>query len=46
LPGLAAGDYLLKEVSVVFRKTTPILRIFDEDKAKEFYIDYLGFKSA
>ncbi len=24
--------------------TTPILRIFDEAKAKEFYIDYLGFK--
>ena len=22
---------------------TPILRIFDEKKAKEFYIDYLGF---
>jgi catechol 2,3-dioxygenase-like lactoylglutathione lyase family enzyme len=27
-----------------FRKTTPILRIFDERKAKEFYIDFLGFK--
>jgi len=23
--------------------TTPILRMFDEDKAKSFYIDYLGF---
>ncbi|HWW69941.1 MAG TPA: glyoxalase superfamily protein [Duganella sp.] len=22
---------------------TPILRIFDEDKAREFYVDYLGF---
>ncbi len=22
---------------------TPILRIFDEKKAKEFYVDYLGF---
>ncbi len=22
----------------------PMLRIFDEDKAKEFYIDYLGFE--
>lgn len=22
---------------------TPILRIFDEAKAREFYIDYLGF---
>ena len=27
-----------------FSHTTPILRIFDEAKAKEFYIDYLGFK--
>lgn len=26
-----------------FGKTTPILRIFDEAKAKEFYIDFLGF---
>jgi len=25
------------------RKTTPILRIFDEVKAKEFYVDFLGF---
>ncbi|MET0266123.1 MAG: glyoxalase superfamily protein [Duganella sp.] len=24
-------------------KTTPILRIFDEAKAKAFYVDYLGF---
>jgi len=24
-------------------KTTPILRIFDENKAKEFYVDFLGF---
>ncbi len=27
-----------------FDKTTPILRIFDEAKAKEFYVDFLGFK--
>lgn len=26
-----------------FRKTTPILRIFDEAKAREFYVDFLGF---
>lgn len=25
-------------------KPTPILRIFDEAKAKEFYVDFLGFK--
>ena len=27
-----------------FGKTTPILRIFDEAKAKEFYVEFLGFK--
>ena len=27
-----------------FGRTTPILRIFDEAKAKEFYVDFLGFK--
>jgi catechol 2,3-dioxygenase-like lactoylglutathione lyase family enzyme len=24
-------------------RTTPILRVFDEAKAREFYIDFLGF---
>lgn len=27
-----------------FGKTTPILRIFDEARAKEFYVGFLGFK--
>lgn len=27
-----------------FGKTTPILRIFDEAKAREFYVEFLGFK--
>lgn len=27
-----------------FGKTKPILRIFDEEKAKEFYINFLGFR--
>lgn len=27
-----------------FGNTTPILRSFDEAKAKEFYVDFLGFK--
>ncbi|QTF94100.1 glyoxalase superfamily protein [Halomonas sp. BM-2019] len=27
-----------------FGRTTPILRIFDETKAKEFYVDFLGFE--
>lgn len=26
------------------RKTTPILRSFDEAKARAFYLDFLGFK--
>lgn len=25
-------------------KTTPVLRIFDEAKAREFYVDFLGFE--
>jgi len=25
-------------------RTTPILRMFDETKAREFYVDFLGFK--
>lgn len=25
-------------------KTTPILRIFDEARAREFYLDFLGFR--
>jgi uncharacterized glyoxalase superfamily protein PhnB len=29
---------------MAFGKTTPILRIFDEAKAKEFYINFLGFR--
>jgi catechol 2,3-dioxygenase-like lactoylglutathione lyase family enzyme len=28
---------------VFFHETIPILRIFDVAKAKEFYVDYLGF---
>jgi uncharacterized glyoxalase superfamily protein PhnB len=27
-----------------FGKATPILRIFDEVKAKKFYVDFLGFE--
>jgi uncharacterized glyoxalase superfamily protein PhnB len=29
---------------VSFGRTTPILRIFDEARAREFYVDFLGFK--
>ena len=28
---------------MAFRNTTPVLRIFDEAKAKEFYVGFLGF---
>ncbi|MES2821114.1 MAG: glyoxalase superfamily protein [Pseudomonadota bacterium] len=28
---------------MTFSKTTPILRIFDEAKAKDFYLGFLGF---
>jgi len=27
-----------------FGNTTPILRFFDEQKAREFYVEFLGFK--
>lgn len=33
-----------ESTSMSFGKTTPILRIFDEAKAVEFYVDFLGFK--
>jgi catechol 2,3-dioxygenase-like lactoylglutathione lyase family enzyme len=29
---------------MTFGRTTPIVRIFDEDKARAFYVDFLGFK--
>ena len=28
----------------ILGSVTPVLRIFDEQKAREFYIDFLGFK--
>jgi catechol 2,3-dioxygenase-like lactoylglutathione lyase family enzyme len=31
-------------MGVTFQQTIPILRIFDDAKAREFYIDYLGFQ--
>lgn len=30
-------------METVFRRVVPILRIFDIGKAREFYVDYLGF---
>jgi hypothetical protein len=29
--------------AISFRRAIPILRIFSEEKAREFYLDYLGF---
>jgi catechol 2,3-dioxygenase-like lactoylglutathione lyase family enzyme len=29
---------------IEFQRVVPILRIFSIEKAKEFYVDYLGFK--
>lgn len=31
-------------MSLTVQQTVPILRIFDVTKAKEFYVDFLGFK--
>lgn len=31
-------------MDVTFEQTIPILRIFDDAKAREFYIDFLGFQ--
>ncbi|MFF2091404.1 glyoxalase superfamily protein [Paenibacillus sp. NPDC058174] len=31
-------------MAVSLEQIIPIFRIFDQDKAKEFYIDYLGFQ--
>ena len=30
-------------MAIQFEKTIPLLRIFDLQKAKEFYVDFLGF---
>jgi catechol 2,3-dioxygenase-like lactoylglutathione lyase family enzyme len=31
-------------VAISLKRTIPILRIFDVPKAREFYLDYLGFR--
>ena len=30
-------------MSIEFQRVTPILRIFSVEKAREFYVDFLGF---
>jgi len=43
-PGLASRHGPSREDphAVKFNRTIPVLRIFDTDKAKEFYVSYLG----
>jgi len=45
-PMFSGGDasVILKEITMGLGKTKPILRIFDEVKAKEFYVKFLGFR--
>ena len=31
-------------MAIAVRQTIPILRIFDEAKAREFYVDFMGFQ--
>lgn len=31
-------------MAIAFNKAVPIFRIFSEEKAREFYLDFLGFK--
>jgi catechol 2,3-dioxygenase-like lactoylglutathione lyase family enzyme len=31
-------------MTITFAQTVPVFRIFSLDKAKEFYVDFLGFK--
>lgn len=40
---LAAAEGAPAKESVHFSGTCPIMRIFDEEIAKEFYLDFLGF---
>jgi Glyoxalase superfamily protein len=41
---LVAGDSAAADDGVRFNQTCPIMRIFDEAVAKEFYVDFLGFQ--
>ncbi|MCP3772362.1 VOC family protein [Paenibacillus sp. MZ04-78.2] len=34
----------MSDMSFALKSVTPILRIFDEAKARAFYLDYLGFQ--
>jgi catechol 2,3-dioxygenase-like lactoylglutathione lyase family enzyme len=34
----------VSDQEIIFERTIPILRMFDVAKAREFYLDYLGFE--
>jgi hypothetical protein len=40
-PIVALQEFVVMGIS--FQKTIPIFRIFDVAKAREFYVDFLGF---
>jgi uncharacterized glyoxalase superfamily protein PhnB len=40
---LERNDVFMDELSINLKSITPILRIFDTGKAKEFYLDFLDF---
>ena len=42
-PAGGSGGASGRPAAVQFVRAIPILRIFDEAKAREFYVDYLGF---
>ena len=41
---ISKADEATKDGTVAIRPAIPIIRSFDETKAREFYLDYLGFK--
>jgi len=44
LPFALVSECIEKSVSMRLGHPIPVLRIFDEAKANEFYLDFLGFK--
>ena len=41
---MSTDEYQESHCVFVFKSSIPVLRMFDEAKAKAFYIDYLGFQ--
>lgn len=42
--GRMGGERMISKNHISMNSAVPILRSFDEQKAKAFYVDYLGFK--